>query len=252
LAGARLHAHDFWLQPHSFQPAVGDLVALQLLVGEEMIGDPIRRDDAAIARFVLRHGDTDRPIPGRDGGDPAGILRVPGHGLLSVGYQSHPRRIELPRAKFDAYLGEEGLDAVKELLAGSKGRPSVARERFSRCAKALLVSGQAIPGQRDRALGLTLEIVAEGNPYTATVQQEQPFALLYKGAPRPDALVIALNRDDPSAKLTARSDARGRVRFRFPRAGVWLIKAVHMVPLPAGSDADWESFWASLTFELPA
>ena len=33
--------------------------------------------------------------------------------------------------------------------------------------------------------------------------------------------------------------------------GVWLVKAVHMVPLPKGQDADWESFWASLTFELP-
>jgi len=33
---------------------------------------------------------------------------------------------------------------------------------------------------------------------------------------------------------------------------VWLVKAVHMIPLPKDGDADWESFWASLTFELPA
>jgi uncharacterized GH25 family protein len=252
VTGARLHAHDFWLQPHAFAPSAGDLVALHLLVGEEMIGDPIRRDEASIARFVVRHGNAERPIPGREGDDPAGILRVPGNGLLSVGYESHPRAIELPRAKFDAYLGEEGLDAVKGVLARSTSRPSVARERFSRCAKALLASGEAVPGQRDQALGLTLELVAGSNPYTATAQQELPFTLLYKGAPRPDALVIAINRDDPSAKLSARSDAGGRVRFRFPRGGVWLVKAVHMVPLPAGSDADWESFWASLTFELPS
>ena len=30
--------------------------------------------------------------------------------------------------------------------------------------------------------------------------------------------------------------------------GMWLIKAVHMVPAATGSSADWESFWASLTF----
>jgi hypothetical protein len=30
---------------------------------------------------------------------------------------------------------------------------------------------------------------------------------------------------------------------------VWLVKAVHMVPAPAGSGADWESIWASLTFK---
>jgi len=36
------------------------------------------------------------------------------------------------------------------------------------------------------------------------------------------------------------------------RPGLWLIKAVHMVPAPEGSGAEWESLWASLTFELPA
>jgi hypothetical protein len=30
---------------------------------------------------------------------------------------------------------------------------------------------------------------------------------------------------------------------------MWMIKAVHMVPAPAGTGADWESVWASLTFE---
>jgi hypothetical protein len=31
---------------------------------------------------------------------------------------------------------------------------------------------------------------------------------------------------------------------------VWLVKAVHIEPV-AAPDADWESLWASLTFELP-
>ena len=32
--------------------------------------------------------------------------------------------------------------------------------------------------------------------------------------------------------------------------GEWLIKAVHMVDCPEGSGAEWQSYWASLTFEL--
>jgi uncharacterized GH25 family protein len=48
-----------------------------------------------------------------------------------------------------------------------------------------------------------------------------------------------------------RTDAAGRVRVPLSRSGVWLVKAVHMIPAPAGADADWESIWASLTFELP-
>jgi hypothetical protein len=40
------------------------------------------------------------------------------------------------------------------------------------------------------------------------------------------------------------------VRLPLRRRGMWLIKAVHMVPAAAGSRADWASYWASLTFEL--
>jgi len=249
--GVTLGAHDFWLEPRTYQAEAGKLVALRLLVGQDMLGDPIPRDDGAIERFVVRQGGSEIVIPGRDGSDPAGILRVPGDGLMVVGYQSRPRHIELPRAKFETYLGEEGLDAVAAIFAGAKNKPRVARERFSRCAKALLSSGAVSASHRDQALGLRLELVADGNPYATSSRDAIRFTLLYEGAARPGALVIAINRDDPSAKLSARSDARGRVSFRFPRGGAWLVKAVHMVPLPPGQDADWESFWASLTFEIP-
>jgi hypothetical protein len=40
------------------------------------------------------------------------------------------------------------------------------------------------------------------------------------------------------------------VSFKLPQDGMWLVKAVHMIEAPAGSGAQWASFWASLTFEL--
>jgi uncharacterized GH25 family protein len=51
--------------------------------------------------------------------------------------------------------------------------------------------------------------------------------------------------------LSARSDKDGRVRFRLPRAGMWMVKAVHMIAAQPDAQADWQSFWASLTFDLP-
>ena len=62
----------------------------------------------------------------------------------------------------------------------------------------------------------------------------------------------AMNRLNPAEKLAARTDAAGRVRFRLRPEGMWLIKAVHMVPAAADSQAKWASFWASLTFERPS
>ncbi len=58
-------------------------------------------------------------------------------------------------------------------------------------------------------------------------------------------------RSDPSVRLTAYSDVRGEFSLALPRAGVWLIKSVHMVRASFFSDADWYSLWASLTFEMP-
>jgi uncharacterized GH25 family protein len=78
-----------------------------------------------------------------------------------------------------------------------------------------------------------------------------PVSLTYQGQPLAGALVVALNRANPTEKLAVRSDKSGRVRLRLPRGGMWLIKAVHMIPAEPESGADWESFWASLTFTLP-
>jgi len=50
-------------------------------------------------------------------------------------------------------------------------------------------------------------------------------------------------------QLTVPTDAAGRVSFTLPQRGVWLIKSVQMIPAPAASGAEWESLWASVTFE---
>ena len=72
----------------------------------------------------------------------------------------------------------------------------------------------------------------------------------YEGQPLAGALILAMNRADPSTKVRARSGVDGRVSLGLSRDGAWLIKAVHMIPAAAGSGAHWESLWASLTFEL--
>src|SRR5436305_1996263 len=79
---------------------------------------------------------------------------------------------------------------------------------------------------------------------------ELPLTLLFNGKPAANALVIALSKTDPDKAVRARTDARGRVALRIPHGGFWLIKAVHMQAAPPDSGVDWESWWASITFEL--
>jgi uncharacterized GH25 family protein len=125
------------------------------------------------------------------------------------------------------------------------------REIYSRAAKALLAVGDGRPESgHDRVLGFTLELIPERSPYALGVGDALPVVLRYEGKPLAGALVMAL-RGSGETVASIRSDAAGRVRVPLSRGGPWLVKAVHMVPAPAGTDADWESIWASLTFELP-
>jgi uncharacterized GH25 family protein len=250
LSRASLTAHDMWIDPTTFAPESGQIVGVRLRVGQDLLGDPLPRDPALINQFVFEDATGRKPLVGRDGADPAGFLRVAAPGLLVIGYHSNPSAVELTAEKFHQYLKEEGLDAVAALRARRNETGAKAHEIFSRCAKSLLLSGSAKEEQGDRPLGFTLELVAERNPYAIRAGQELPVRLTYENRPLAGALVVAMNRQNPSEKLTARTDKDGRVRFRLRPGGMWLIKAVHMVPAPAGTKADWASFWASLTFEM--
>jgi uncharacterized GH25 family protein len=250
VCGARLHAHDMWIEPATFAPDAGQVVGVRLKVGQDLMGDPLPRDPRLINEFVVQDPAGRQPLVGRDGSDPAGFFRIAAQGLSIIGYRSNPSAIEQTADKFNQYLKEEGLDAIAALRARKNLTGAKARELFSRCAKSLVVSGSPSPAQGDRALGFTLELVTEQNPYALNAGQELPVRLLYEGRPLAGALVVAMNRLHPSEKLTARSDEAGRVRFRLQKSGMWLIKAVHMVEAPAGADADWVSYWASITFEL--
>lgn len=233
LAALPLAAHDLWIEPTTFFPTVGQVVGAKLRVGQDLLGDPLPRSTPLINELIAVDSASRRALIGREGADPAGIARIDSAGLTIIGYHSKPSVAELPAEKFNAYLKEEGLRVPP-------ATKSPVKDSFLRCAKTLIQSG---PGGADRALGFPLELVAEKNPYALT--GDLPVRLTYQGKPLADALVVAFNKRNPDEKQSLRSDAQGRVQFRVDGAGMWLVKAVHIVP----AGADWTSYWASLTFE---
>jgi uncharacterized GH25 family protein len=249
---ASLGAHDFWIEPTGFRADLGRVVGVKLRVGEEFRGDAVRRNEALIGDFIVVDAAGRRQVVGRDGSDPAGLLRVTSPGLMVIGYRSRPSPVTLPADKFTQYLKEEGLESVIAARARSQTSQREGREIFSRAAKSLVRSGAMTPGSSDRALGFPIELVAERNPYQMRQGEALPVRLTFKDAPLAGALVVAYNQRSPYRKLRVRSDRDGRATVAIDEPGPWLVKAVHMVPAPAGSNADWESYWASLTFEIGA
>ena len=255
LAGALLKApllaHDFWIEPSSFHPPAGADLAVSLRVGEHFRGDPVPRVDPKIVKFVLVSSTGETPIGGLPAVDPAGLVRVVTPGLAVLGYRSQRTAITLEPDKFEKYLEDEGLDAVLKArkARGEQTRPG--NEVYSRCAKSLIAVGGTGKSGFDRALGFTTEIVAESSPVALHAGDSMRVRVLHEGAPLAGALVKAIALDDPDNTLSTRSGKDGRASFRLARKGVWLVKTVHMVPAPKETGADWESLWASLTFEIP-
>jgi uncharacterized GH25 family protein len=251
LAAAAVSGHDFWIEPSAYRVAKGAHLDVALRVGEGYRGDPVARNPAKIRRFVLVGPAGEQALDGEAGQDPAGKAEIAAPGLFVIGYHSQPSSITLEAPKFEAYLREEGLERVIALRAERGQSAAPGREIYSRCAKALVASGPAETGHADRTLGLPLELVPEANPYQSG-GGATAVRLLFRDKPLEGALVVAIAKEAPERKVEARSDAAGRVVLDLGAGRTWLVKAVHMVEAPAGSGADWESLWASLTFEIPA
>ncbi len=246
-----LTAHDFWVQPSNYTPEPGSALNFRLFVGDHFRGEPFARYASLIERFVVAGPQGEKPTLGLEGSEPAGVARVDQAGLHVAGYRSRHSYAQLGADKFESYLREEGLERVSAVRAEQGESDQPVREAFSRCAKALIQVGPVDARIPDRLLGFRLELLAELNPYTLKAGDELPVRLVFDGKPLAGALVVFMNRDDPDHPLSGRTDENGRVASVLPTGGLWMVKTVHMVRAPRDLDADWESLWASLTFELP-
>lgn len=244
-------AHDFWIEPSTFRPPAKTSVAVRLRVGEHYLGDPVPRKPAAqLIRFDAHAAGGTIQVTGAEGSEPAGSVAVPKGGLTLISYESKPAYVELNEDKLEQYYREEGLEFVRDMRKRSPFAREPWRELFSRCAKSLLMTGSASASGFDHRVGMRLELIPVKNPYANRAGIKLPVRLLYLGKPLAGALVVGIPKSHPDRKVSARSDAAGRVTLKLDQGGEWLIKAVHIAPAPAGARGQWESFWASLTFDL--
>ena len=237
LISVNLFGHDFWIEPSTFHPAVGQTVMLGLRVGQDFIGDPVARSAQLIDAFTARDARREQPVNGFENRDPAGFVLIERDGVAVVAYRSKANFVELPPQKFAEYLKLEGLDWISD----TRGH----REHFFRYAKTLLRTGSS-SSPPSHIRDFRYDIVPESDPWSAKPLRVR---LLFEGKAARGVLVTAIHRDDPSLRVSARADAHGRATLKLPKGGVWLIKSVYMIEAPKDSGVDWESLWASVTFE---
>lgn len=243
-------AHEFWMEPSKFRVGAGEAIGVRLMVGDGFPGEVRPRDPTKLREFVMLGAKGREELKGIDGETPAGWVRAAEPGNHVIGYRSSATPIDMTAEKFEAYLREEGLDHVvaEREKAGETNKPVL--EHFSRAAKSIVNVGGTHDEGHLAQLGYPVEITPSVDPYLARSGDALKFKVTMDGAPRAGMKVHAFFQGDVKHRLEGLTDADGVLELTLDRPGVWMLATIRMNRAPEGSGADWESIWASLTFEL--
>lgn len=161
-----------------------------------------------------------------------------------------PRFIKLAAKDFNSYIRGEGFKEVIRLREQLGQSSSEGRELYSRYAKLLVGAGD----HAMRTLGHELEIVPEKDPGKVKAGASLPVRILFRGKPLAGVQVSAVyagaELKGHEYPVTVETDAQGRAEMRIDRPGLWYIRLIHMIPAESEKDADWRSFFATLTFTV--
>lgn len=251
-------AHQFWVRPGSFTATEGGLGRFYLMHGHHFENQFVPRNEPYIERFELLDALGAQRIIGQHG-QPTNLARFRTTGSQVVVYESQEVRSELGPERFAAYLAEEGLDGIARQREALGETQKDGIEVYVRCAKALVTvvpkDGTASEGPTDRVAGLPMEIVLQPLGRVEAGQRAR-VRVLFGGQPLPDARILAVCQahDGSEAKVMAevRTDTNGMASIELSLAGSWMFTSVHMIRTNGRTDADWKSYWASLTFETAA
>jgi uncharacterized GH25 family protein len=246
-------AHDLYIMPERFRVSVGETIVVALHNGDAF---PESEASVSVERLrdtSLRSNSQTAPIQKLrvDGNRTIGNVKIPGSGALLLTVRTIPNFIEIQPDKYVAYLKEEGLSEAINWRAQHGETDKPGRERYSKYAKSLLSAGSP-NGLYSTVTGQLIEIIPEKDPYGLKPGDSLPVRVLFRGSPAPN-LQIEAAWAGPHGKAVhpvGRTDADGRITVPLAQAGKWRLHTTRMERCSDPKAADWESFWASLTFEL--
>ena len=249
-----LFAHEFWLMPSKFRLEKNETIDLRLYVGEDFTGEiwanRIKRllnlkihSKSKVSDLTNQAILSDSlPIPIK--------FSTEGTHLLSMA--SKNSFIALEADKFNDYLIEDGIENIYELRKKNGQLNNPSREFYSRCAKSLVQVGNKTDDSFKKNTGMPLEIIALKNPYLLKVGGQMQVKVLYKNQPLPNKMILAWHKTS-TQKTThqkLRTDKNGVLSLVLDKKGYWMISTVHMIELKNNPEADYQSYWGNLTFEI--
>ncbi len=253
--GGKGAAHEFWIDPLSFAVDPGDEVQANLRVGEEFSGSAMSYLPRNFVRFDVISGDETRAVEGRLGDIPALAMGDLPDGLAIIVHETTENRLTWSDwERFAGFAEHKDLGDIAAMQAARGLDQEAVREGYTRYAKSLVAVGNG-EGQ-DRRVGLRTEIVALMNPYTDDIPSRGLPVQVWLDDDLRTGVQVELFERAPDGEVTVtfyRTDASGIAYLPMTPGHVYLADAVVLEPADPGdgSDPEWTSLWASLTYQAP-
>ena len=242
-------AHYTFVMPEKFRVSQGETVKIGFHSAD---GFP---DSSAIGKrfqetaLYTISGRTAITGLAEDGKRLVASVTVPASGHIVATVMNASAMENMKAESFTKYLQEEGLTNIVDdrAKAGESDKP--ARERYTMYAKSILLAG-APNNDYKRTIGLPIEIIPEKDPYAMKAGESLPVRVLFKGVPAKNLEMMATSTAMTPVKANSigRTDADGRINVPVT-AGLWRLHTI-LMERSSQPDADWESHWATLTFEV--
>ena len=95
-----------------------------------------------------------------------------------------------------------------------------------------------------------MEIVPQAPPRPLRRGATFRVVVLFEGEPLPDVTVVGGRAGTSAHRVRAVTDSNGEASVVLEEAGRWYLRALHVIRLQDDPQADWESFWTTITFEV--
>jgi hypothetical protein len=250
---AGLFGHDLYLRPRIFRLAPGQAGEVEFHNGEAFPNSQVPPVLARLRGMKVLSPKSEQPLTGvRIVGKAAlGSFNAPESPAFLVVGETTPNYIELPAPKFEEYLAHESLVSISEWRKAHGEASKPGREMYSKYVKAILHTSAA-DAFVTKPVGQTIEFVPMVDPASLKPGDKLTVRILFRGSPAADLHVEASSATGGAVKerQLGRTDREGKIDIPLDVPGLWKLHAIRMERRQDTAKADWESFWASLTFEV--
>jgi uncharacterized GH25 family protein len=249
-------AHDLWILPGKYRLGVGEITRVFINNGDQFPESLTLLGEHRLSevRALSPAGTTTLSGFRTDGTSLTFDFQpeTPGPYVIALG--TKPRTVRMNGEDFEKYLSEAGLTAIEEQrkTLGEAGQPAV--ERYAKWAKTVVEVGEETPSGDAwaTAVGAPLEIVPLDPPNRVRPGGSLRLRVLYAGAPLTAAAIVGARAAGPPNEIAVSTDERGEASVNLSTSGRWYVRAIHMIRVEDDPQVQWESFWATLTFEVPS